>query len=257
MAVSLCWIQTDDKVPAPPVVCPQVGSIKRMNLNFAPFPQKLPYGSARLCAVVAMTVCLLILSAVPALAEPVKVNQVVQTLSSTQGVPDLRLKTLVAQDPATTAKNDGPKNGPRKEAASAPSGEIKTESILSGVSIVGGSQPIGVEEFEEAEVDGTICDCGEILVAGGAFPKWPFLFLAAVPLAFIHECDNCDENPSTTPTPTPTPTPPSNPTPTPRTVTETPEPASLILLGSGLVAAGAGLRRRYGKTKSGKAEEEE
>ena len=226
-----------------------------MNLNLAPFPQKLPQGGARLCSVVAITICLFILSAVPALAEPVKVNQVVQTLSSSQGVPDLRLKTLVAQDPVTTAKNDAPKNGPRKEAAPAPSGEIKTESILSGVSIVAGSQPLGVEEFEEAEVDGTICDCGEILVAGGAFPKWPFLFLAAVPLAFIHECDNCDDNPSTTPTPTPTPTP--NPSPSPRTVTETPEPASLILLGSGLVAAGAGLRRRYGKTKPGKAEEEE
>ena len=222
-----------------------------MSLIFAPFPKKLPQGSARLCGVAAITICLLILSAAPALAEPVRVNQVVQTLSSSQGVPDLRLKTLVAQDPVTTAKNDGQKNGPRSETAPAPSGGIKTESIISGVAIVAGAPPLGVEEFEEAEVDGTICDCGEILVAGGAFPKWPFLFLAAVPLAFINECDSCND---TTPTPTPTPTP--NPSPS-NTPTSVPEPASLLLLGSGLIAAGAGLRRRYGKTKSGKAEEEE
>jgi hypothetical protein len=69
------------------------------------------------------------------------------------------------------------------------------------------------------------------------------LFLAAVPVVFINDC--CDNE--TTPTPTPTPTPPSTPTPTPTTV---PEPASIMLFGSGLLAVGAGLRRRYGKPKS-------
>ena len=44
---------------------------------------------------------------------------------------------------------------------------------------------IGVETIEEGEVEGTICDCGEIFIAGGAFPKWPFLFLAAVPVVFM------------------------------------------------------------------------
>src|SRR6185369_1634619 len=96
--------------------------------------------------------------------------------------------------------------------------------------------------IEEGEVDGTICDCGEILIAGGGFPKWPLAFLAAVPLLFIDkddDCENCQ-------TPTPTPTPPSTPTPTP---TPTPEPASLLLFGTGLVAFGAGLRHRYRKAK--------
>jgi hypothetical protein len=103
------------------------------------------------------------------------------------------------------------------------------------VQVVQDPPQIGVEVIEAADVEGTICDCGELLIGGGGFPKWPLLFLTAVPLVFINDCDTCDTPPEQNPTPTPTP----NSTPTP-----TPEPASLLLLGSGLLAAGAGLRRR-------------
>ncbi|HSE18352.1 MAG TPA: PEP-CTERM sorting domain-containing protein [Pyrinomonadaceae bacterium] len=175
----------------------------------------------------------------PALAEPVRVNQVVQTLTSTQGVIDLRLNSL-AQDPAkgtqqkgqgeTVAKTQDPKTGGN------------TESVISSVVVAAAGSTIGVEDIEEGEVEGTICDCGEIFIAGAGIPKWPFLFLAAVPVVFINNCDNCNEKEST-----PTPTPPSTPSPTPPT--NVPEPASLLLFGSGLLAAGAGLRRRYSKSK--------
>jgi len=181
----------------------------------------------------------LLLTAVPALAEPVKINQVAQTLTSSQGVLDLRLSTL-AQDPKGTQQN-----GPDTETVAKTQGPAttggKTESIISSVTVAAGTA-IGVDNIEEGEVEGTICDCGEILIAGGAFPKWPFLLLAAVPVVFINSCDDCDESSDSSPTPTP----PSIPTPTP---TPTPEPASLLLFGSGLVAAGAGLRRRYAKSK--------
>jgi hypothetical protein len=185
------------------------------------------------------TLIVLLLTAVPALAEPVKINQVVQTLTSSQGTLDLRLNTL-AQDPKS------PQQGPRGESVAKTQGPTtgagQTESVISSVIVTAEGKTIGVEDIEEGEVEGTICDCGEIFIAGGAFPKWPFLFLAAVPVAFIHNCDNCDENTDSSPTPTP----PSNQTPTP---TPTPEPASLLMFGTGLLAAGAGLRRRYAKSK--------
>ena len=203
----------------------------RMKLISAQYSTKNPQTRGRSGRILPATLIILLLTAVPALAEPVTINQVVQTLTSSQ-VHDLRINTL-AQDPAkgtqqSVAKSEGPAQ---------PTG--KTESIISSVVVSAEGKSIGVEDIEDGEVEGTICDCGEIFIAGGAFPKWPFLFLAAVPVVFIHDCNDCDEKESS-----PTPTPPSTPTPTP---TPTPEPESLLLLGSGLLAAGAGLRRRFGK----------
>lgn len=221
-------------------------------MNLTPvqfFNKRLPKSARRLCA----TLCIFLLTAGPALADPITSRQVVQTLSSSQGTLDLRLNTLVAQDPAKDGKQQ---SGPRAEGGQ--QGGTRAESIISGVTITSEGQQLGVEYIEEGEVDGTICDCGEIppVIAGG-FPKWPFLFLAAVPLAFIHQCDDCEEsNESPTPTPTPTPTPPSIPTPTP-TPPGVPEPGTLLLFGSGLVAASAGLRRRYAKMKMGQQTKEE
>lgn len=204
------------------------------------FIQNLPSHGARVSRLLCVTLCLLFLSAVPALAEPVTISQVVQTLSGSQGAPNLKLNNLVSQDPGQKGGTQQP--GPRSDNGPTQGG-IKTDTIISGVTTTGQSQKIGVETIEEGEVEGTICDCGEIFIAGG-IPKWPFLFIAAVPLAFIHGCEDCD-----TPSSTPTPTPPSNPTPTP-TPPGVPEPASLLLFGTGLAAAAAGLRRRYGKAKA-------
>lgn len=191
----------------------------------------------RLCA----ALCVFLLTAAPVLAEPVRIHQVVQTVTNSQGTIDVRLNTLVSQDPV--APGTAPQSGSRNETAPASQGGTKTDSVLSGVTVTSQGQQLGVEIVEEGEVEGTICDCGEILIAGAAgFPKWPLLFLAAVPLVFINDCESCNENPTSTPTPGPS----STPTPPP---TPTPEPASLLLFGTGLLAAGAGLRRRYTKSK--------
>src|SRR5215213_10724285 len=215
-----------------------------MNPTSAQFFGNKPLRSVRrLCAVLSIFV----LIAAPALAEPVRINQVVQTLTNSQGTPDLRLNSLVSQEPIAPGTKG---STPRNETAPGSEGATKTDSVLSGVTVAPQGQQLGVEIVEEGEVEGTICDCGEILIAGGAFPKWPFLFLAAVPLVFIHDCDTCGDTPSSSPTPTP----PAATTPTP---TPTPEPASLLLFGTGLAAAGAGLRRRYAKSKQSKLPEGE
>jgi len=203
---------------------------------------KNPQAFGRFGRILPATLIILLLTAVPALAEPVTVNHVVQTLTSSQGTLDLRINTL-AQDPAKGTQQNGPRGESVAKSQGPPVGG-KTESLISGVVVAAEGSSIGVEDIGEGEVEGTICDCGEIFIAGGAFPKWPLLFLAAVPVVFIHDCKDCDEHTDSTPTPTP----PSTPTPTP--TTPTPEPASLLLFGSGLLAAGAGLRRRYGKSKN-------
>lgn len=218
------------------------GSLKRMNLTFAQYSSIRPVERGRSSRLLPATLILLLLTAVPALAEPVKTSQLVQTLTSAQGVIDLRLNTL-AQDPAKGTQPSGPRGeSVAKNQGPAQAGG-KTESVISSVIVTAEGKSIGVEDIEAGEVEGTVCDCGEIFIAGAAFPKWPLLFLAAVPVVFIHDCNDCDETHDSSPTPTP----PSTPTPTPQ---PTPEPASLFLFGSGLVVAGAGLRRRYARAKN-------
>jgi len=101
-----------------------------------------------------------------------------------------------------------------------------------------------VETVDLGDVTGTVCDCGEIptpsKIPKGGFPWWT---LVGIPLICISGIctpgtnDECLVNcgPVTTPTPTNTPT---------------PEPISLFLFGSGLLAVGAGARRRYGRRQA-------
>ena len=208
-----------------------------MNL---PIPQSRTNSTRRwrvLRGFTALALISIFVTATSVQAGPVTINQVVQTLTSTRGPAELKLLT---QDPVGGAK--APTTGQKADGTTIPpvtADAPQVDKLLSGMPVAQDPQSLGVEIVEEAEVEGTICDCGDILLPAGGMAKWPFLFLAAVPVVFINDCDDCDKDS------TPTPTPPSTPSPTPPTTV--PEPASLLLLGSGLLAAGAGLRRRLGK----------
>jgi len=193
---------------------------------------------------IAATLAILLLSGAPTHAAPVAISQVIQVIGSYQNPPELRLRSVSQNINSSIDENDGPSPvasatqqtaaGGIVEIADSSTGDaISADTLLSGVAVSADPQG-GVDVVDQGDVEGTICDCGEITVAGGGFPKWPLLFLAAIPFFFIHGCDKCE-------TPTPTPTPPGTP--------EIPEPASLLLFGSGLAAFGAGLRRKYARGK--------
>jgi hypothetical protein len=201
---------------------------------------------------IAATLSLLLLCGAPTHAAPVAISQVIQVIGGYQNPPELRLRTVSqnANTPVAEGDSASPVTSTAQQSSAAgvtdipdgTSGDVATanaDTLLAGVAVSAEPQA-GVEVVDQGDVEGTVCDCGEITVPGGGFPKWPLLFLAAIPFFFIHGCDHCE-----TPTPPTTPTPPGTP--------EVPEPASLLLFGSGLAAFGAGLRRRYARGKLAEA----
>lgn len=194
---------------------------------------------------IAVTLSIVLLTGGPAHAGPVTPSDVIQVIGTYQNPPDLRVRSLTQTTVSPTSGVKGAKvnsSGPQSSG----------ESLLAGVSVSPKLPQRGVEIIDQGDVEGTICDCGEISILGGGFPKWPLLFLAAVPLFFIDGGGNF-ETPIFTPTPPSTvPTPTQNQTPVP-----VPEPATLLLFGSGLTAFAAGLRRRNAKAKLAQLETSE
>ncbi|MEK6280137.1 MAG: PEP-CTERM sorting domain-containing protein [Acidobacteriota bacterium] len=188
---------------------------------------------------------ILLLSGVPTYAAPVAISEVIQVMGSYQNPPELRLRSISQSASAGVSEGEGPSPvaSAAQESAAGDVVEIadgstvdvsSSNTLLSGVAVSMDPQA-GVDVVDQGEVEGTICDCGEITVPGGGFPKWPLLFLAAIPFFFINGCDDCDDIPPTT-----TPTPPDE---------VIPEPASLLLFGTGLAAFGARLRKRRSRSK--------
>lgn len=187
---------------------------------------------------VAAILSVLLLVAVPAQAGPIPFGDVVQVFGGLQSgtqTQELRLRS-VSQTGSTPISGDVKSSTQSASGSSQQGGNESAPASL--ISTVAGGQQGGqgtVEVIEEGDVSGTVCDCGEIKIPGGRFP---WFVLAGVPLICVTgictkkkvcETGCCEGN-----------------------CGEIPEPASLFLLGTGLSALGAGMRRRYKLRRAGR-----
>jgi PEP-CTERM motif len=199
----------------------------------------------------ALMLGVLLVAATPAQAGTITFGDMVRTVGANgqlRPASEVRLRlgaragSDAAQSGSTqsgTSSNPDQQQAPGAQpAAGGPTDVSAPASSDPTLSQSGGSQ---VQTVDLGDVTGTVCDCGEIPPvdipkAAAGFPWWT---LAGIPLICVSGIctGNEDETPPGTP-PGPTPTPP-----------QVPEPMSLLLFGSGLLAVGAGARRRHGRRR--------
>jgi hypothetical protein len=191
---------------------------------------------------IAVVLAVLFGTAMPAQAGTITFADVVRTIgasSELRPASEVRLRfgvqngvaapqSSTTQTASTTSTQQQPATGTRQTAqtSTTPSTPASTDPTLSQS---GGR----VETVDLGDVTGTVCDCGEIPIPPAAKRGFPWWVLAGVPLVCVSGICTSDN-----PTPPDTPTPPETPVP---------EPMTLLLFGSGLLALGAGARRRHGR----------
>jgi len=204
----------------------------------------------------------LLIAAVPAQAGTIRFGDVI-TLATVNGQSgrhslDLRLRSVTQQSGGAASRDrqisSAGNNSQDNRTAQTPAGAspaVSGDTSITGTSVAI-QQPgsVQVETIELGDIQGTICDCGEIAPPPGGgfgFPKLPLLALAGIPLLFLGG-DSDIPNAIFPP-------PPGGPETPPQTPPQVPEPATLLLLGSGLAALGAGARRRRAARSGDKGDE--
>jgi hypothetical protein len=182
--------------------------------------------------------------AAPARAATITFEDVVRTVGASgqlRPATEVRLRLAAQSDAATgdgaaaqsgnasSQQNGSPNTQPQQQTQT---GTPPPATPDATVSQSGGQ----VQTVDLGDVTGTVCDCGEIPPPPGkkgGFPWWPLL---GVPLICVTGICTPDHHNTPECTVGCTPPPPS-----------VPEPLSLLLFGSGLLALGAGARRRARK----------
>ena len=186
----------------------------------------------------AIMLSLLLLASVPVQASPVTLADVIQMISGNPRnggqAPLMKLRTATQEDKAQKSNPTSSTNSTQTQG-----GDVSTQQDPPVTS----DTPVQAQTEEVGEIDVANCECGdlpdEIVEIPGKRNFLPFLPL----IGLVCVTGICSGDDTPTPTPTNTPTPPPPPIP---------EPATLLLFGSGLVALGAGARRRHARTKLAK-----